>query len=151
MTVVRVDECKRCGAVRRLQGWTCARCNKRNLMSTCVECGTQVWPGNKRCRACACCGGSAARKRGEIIAALDRGLTRKQIAQELSLTPGAVSGYCWRQGLGGREQYTGLNTMQRLDELEARMKAAKDDWDAKLAAGLIYQPQPKSDADEKMQ
>ena len=143
MTVVRFGECRRCGAIARLQGWTCGRCNKRNLMAACVECGAQLWPGTMRCRAC--CLGSAARKRSEIIAALDRGLTRRQVAQELSLTLGAVSGYCWRQGLGVR--YAGPTTLQRIDALEASMKAVKDDWDAKVAAGLIYQPQAKRDAD----
>lgn len=143
----RFDKCSLCGALGQLQGWRCARCHCRNRMRRCIQCGVQVWPASTRCRACSS-GCSAARKRGEIIAALERGLTRKQIAQELSLTPGAVSGYCWRQELGVREQYTGPNTLERLDALEARMKAAKDDWDAKVAAGVIYRPKGDADAEE---
>ena len=146
MTVMRFDECRRCGVVGRLQGWTCARCSKRNRMAACVECGTPVWPDNKRCRAC--CRGAAALKRSEIIAALDQGLPKAQIARQLSLTLGAMYGFCWRQGWSG-EQYTGPNTLERLDALEARMKVAKDDWDAKVAAGLVYR-QAERGADEKM-
>ena len=151
MTIAR--ECRLCGDVRRLHGHgrLCHRCSNRKRMRSCIQCGTQVWPRARRCRACSYAAtkphGSAASKREEIIAALERGLPKALIAQELSLTPGAVSGYCWRQGLGVREQYTGPNTLQRLDALEAIMKAAKDDWDAKVAAGLIYQPQAKRDAD----